>query len=126
MSRKLILDRLNDIVFATDSSNDSKLIQLIDQASRVFVTGAGRSGMVSQFFAMRLMHANVSVHLLGNTLTPSIKKGDLLILLSGSGETETMISLAKRAKKLGVGIIVISSKTRSSLGFSRLSLPDRA
>jgi D-arabinose 5-phosphate isomerase GutQ len=40
----------------------------------------------------------------------------LLIVISGSGETETMLAFAKRAKELGAKLVLISSRTSSTLG----------
>ena len=57
MHQKLILDKISDILSATDDSYDAKLIGLCEGAKRIFVAGAGRSGLISKFFAMRLMHA---------------------------------------------------------------------
>lgn len=116
MSKKAVLDKISDIILSTDASYYLKLIEMIDKAPRIFVAGAGRSGLAAQFFAMRLMHAGCDVCLAGGIVTPSIKKGDVLIVLSGSGETESMISVARRAKKAGAAVVAISSKKSSTLG----------
>ena len=47
MHQKLILDKISDILSATDDSYDAKLIGLCEGAQRIFVAGAGRSGSVS-------------------------------------------------------------------------------
>ena len=51
-TQKLILDRLTTVLSETDKSNAAKLKSLVDGAGRIFVGGAGRSGLVSRFFAM--------------------------------------------------------------------------
>ncbi len=114
--RRLIIDKIGSILDATDQNYDQQLTAMIDQASRIFIAGAGRSALVARFFAMRLMHGGYNVFVVGEIVTPSLSKGDLLIVISGSGETETMIAFAKRAKELGGKLVLISSRTSSTLG----------
>ncbi len=113
--RRLIIDKITSILDATDSAYDRQLTEMVDRASRIFIAGAGRSALVARFFAMRLMHGGYDVFVVGEIVTPSLKKGDLLIVISGSGETETMIAFAKRAKELGAELVLISSRTSSTL-----------
>lgn len=116
MHQQLIIDKISGILAATDDSYDQKLTNLLDQAKRVFVSGAGRSGLISRFFAMRLMHSGYDVSVVGEIVTPSIKSGDLLIIISGSGETEQLIAFTKKAKEIGAKILLISAKSESTIG----------
>jgi len=113
---QLILDKISGILDATDDSYHEKLAKMLDEASRIFVSGAGRSGLVGRFFAMRLMHSGYDVSLVGEIVTPSIKEGDLLIIISGSGETEQLIAYTKRAKAVGAKILLLSAKNDSTIG----------
>lgn len=115
-NQKLILDRITTILSETDKHNAAKLLALVDGAGRIFVGGAGRSGLVSRFFAMRLLHSGYKVNLVGEVATPSIQAGDLLILVSGSGGTETLLPLVKKAKSMGAKLAVISMKAKSAMG----------
>jgi len=101
MHQQLLIEKISSVLAATDNTYDEKLTQTLDKASRIFVTGAGRSGLVARFFSMRLMHAGYNVYIVGEIVTPSIQKGDLFIVITGSGETETMIAYTKRAKAVG-------------------------
>ncbi len=114
--QQLILDKVSSILNATDDSYDVKLTKMLDKARRIFVSGAGRSGLVCKFFAMRLVHSGYDVSVVGEIVTPSIKKGDLLIIISGSGETEQLIAFAKKAKEVGAKIVLISAKDNSTIG----------
>ena len=116
MHRDVIVDKVSGILRATDSGYDAKLTGLLDDASRIFVAGAGRSALVARFFAMRLMHGGYDVYVVGEIVTPSLRAGDLLIVISGSGETETMIAFTKRARELNAKIALISAKTSSTIG----------
>jgi len=115
MHHKLIMDKLTSVLEATDDSLDSKLIDIINKSKHIFVTGAGRSGLVSRFFAMRLVHSGNTVSMVGEIVTPSIQSGDLLIVISASGGTETLLPLLKKAKSVGAKIAVISSKKQSAM-----------
>ncbi|NJD08747.1 MAG: 6-phospho-3-hexuloisomerase [Methylococcaceae bacterium] len=115
MHRKTIIDKISSILEATDQGYDEKLTAMLDKADRIFVAGAGRSALVARFFAMRLMHGGYDVYVVGEIVTPSVRKGDLLIVISGSGETETMIAYTKRARELGADIALLSTKSSSTI-----------
>lgn len=116
MHQQLIIEKISGILSATDDSYDGKLTGMLDKASRIFISGAGRSGLIGRFFAMRLMHSGYDVSVVGEIVTPSIKKGDLLIIISGSGETEQLVAFTKRAKDIGAEIVLISAKSDSTIG----------
>jgi 3-hexulose-6-phosphate synthase/6-phospho-3-hexuloisomerase len=114
--RRLIIDKISGILAATDEAYNPKLTNMLDNATRIFVSGAGRSGLVCKFFAMRLMHSGYDVSVVGEIVTPSIKRGDLLIIISGSGETEQLIAFTKKAKEVGASILLITAKADSTIG----------
>ena len=76
MHQQLIFDKIKGILEATDDNYDQQLTTILDQAKRIFVSGAGRSGLIGRFFAMRLMHSGYDVSVVGEIVTPSIKSGD--------------------------------------------------
>lgn len=105
------------------------LVDLISQANRVFVAGAGRSGLMGRAFAMRLMHAGINAYVVGETTTPAIGKGDVLIIGTGSGETRSLIPMAQKAKSLEatvVAVTIASESTIGSLADVRVRLPGLA
>ena len=74
-------------------------IQRILKAESIFFSAQGRSGFVLRCFCMRLMHLGYSVYFCGETVTPAITSNDLLIVLSGSGETPSTFEAVKSAKQ---------------------------
>ncbi len=92
-----------------------RFVESLLSARRVFVVGAGRSGLVMKSYAMRLMHLDFDVHVIGETVTPSLRSGDLLIALSGSGETDLIVQSANMAKKSGTKVVAITTYRNSSL-----------
>jgi 6-phospho-3-hexuloisomerase len=115
MHQELILNKISSVLQATDDSLVDKIVSAVDRANRIFITGAGRSGLVSRFFAMRLMHSGYKVYMVGEIVTPSIQSGDLFIVISGSGGTETLLPLVKKAKSMGAQIAVVSMKGKSPM-----------
>ena len=116
MHQELILEKITGILEATEESYDEKLTAMLDEASRIFIAGAGRSKLVGNFFAMRLVHGGYNVNVVGEIVTPSIQKGDLLIVISGSGETEQLVAFTKSAKNIGAKIMLISAQSKSTIG----------
>ena len=115
MHQKLLLDKITSVLAVTEPSNAAKLLKHIDEAGRIFVGGAGRSGLVSRFFAMRLVHSGYQVNMVGEIVTPAIKAGDLFLVISGSGGTKTLLPLLETAKSKGAKIVVISMKNKSPM-----------
>jgi 6-phospho-3-hexuloisomerase len=91
------------------------LIPLLQHAKRVFVVGAGRTGLALKAAAMRLMHLGFTVFVVGETTTPAIQAGDLLLAGSGSGTTSTIVKAAEKAKAAGAQVVAISTTTDSPL-----------
>ena len=115
-NQQLVIGKISEILEVTDVTYDVKLTQMLDNAKRIFIAGAGRSKLVGNFFAMRLVHGGYDVSVVGEIVTPSIKSGDLLVIISGSGETEQLIAFTKNAKKVGANIVLISARSNSTIG----------
>jgi 3-hexulose-6-phosphate synthase/6-phospho-3-hexuloisomerase len=88
----------------------------IDQeGGYTYVYGAGRSRLVGEAFATRLSNLEYNVFIIGEPTTPAIRRGDAVILVSGSGETRDTVHAAQRAKERGAEIFAITSKPHSHL-----------
>jgi 6-phospho-3-hexuloisomerase len=88
---------------------------LVADADRVFVLGAGRSGLALQMTAMRLMHLGLAVHVVGDVTTPAITAGDVLLVASGSGTTEGILRSATVASNVGARILCLTTDSDSPL-----------
>ena len=111
-----IADHIKKSVRLIDEREVDDFVKSILSAKRVFVFGAGRSGLVTKAFAMRLSQIGLSTYVVGETITPGMKKGDLFVIVSGSGETTSAVSAAKVAKQIGVKVYAVTSYPTSSLG----------
>lgn len=114
-NQQLVLRTISEVLDATAAGQAEQLTHVIDQAKRIFVAGAGRSRLVGSFLAMRLMHAGYQVSMVGEIVTPSLAAGDVLMVISGSGETEQLVAFARRAQAIGAEVVLISSRTESTL-----------
>jgi len=110
-----ILEEINQTLGKTGEKPREELISEIEQAKRVFIAGAGRSGLVGRMFAMRLSHLGKEVHIAGSTLCPPIGPGDLLIAISSSGKTGTTLLHGRTAKKASARIAAITGSKTSPL-----------
>jgi len=101
-----------------DSISDEEITRFLDEilkARRIYVMGAGRSGLVAKAFAMRLMHLGFQAYVVGETITPAMKPGDLMVVFSGSGKTKTVADIAETAKDIGGRLALITSDKSSRI-----------
>ena len=120
-----VLDALNIIaredatlVDALADLNPLSLERAVDelrQAKSIFVLGAGRSGLALRMTAMRLMHLELTVHIVGEVTTPAIGRGDALLVASGSGTTEAIVRSARTAIDVGAAVVTLTTATKSPL-----------
>jgi len=111
----LIVREIGDAIARTDAGQVAALVEAILRARRVFVGGAGRSLLMMRAFAMRLMHLGLSSHVVGETTTPAIEPGDLLILGTGSGQTRTTLATMEAAHDRGARTAAITAHPASPI-----------
>lgn len=91
------------------------VLETLTSADRVFVLGAGRSGLALRMTAMRLMHLGFDVHVVGETTTPAISAGDVLLAASGSGTTAGIVRAVETAVEVGARVVAITTAPDSPL-----------
>ncbi|MDK8172621.1 6-phospho-3-hexuloisomerase [Curtobacterium citreum] len=114
----LVADELHalvDAVRAADRAPFQRALTLLTDADRVFVHGAGRSGLALRMTAMRLMHLGLRVHVVGEVTTPAIGRGDVLLVASGSGTTGGIVQAARTAADVGARVLAVSTTDDSPL-----------
>ena len=92
------------------------LVEHILHSKKVFVYGAGRSGFMLKAFAMRMMHMGIDAYVVGETVTATYEKGDLLIVGTGSGETRSILTIVEKAKNIGGRITALTISPDSTVG----------
>ncbi|MCK6478640.1 MAG: SIS domain-containing protein [Planctomycetaceae bacterium] len=103
-----IYDELTDIARALPRDQADALATAVKDARRVFVGGMGRSGLMVRAFAMRLMQLGVTVYVVGETTTPSIAKGDLLVVGSRFGRSGSLSHYVEIARREGARVAVVT------------------
>ena len=92
------------------------LIREVEAAPRIFGCATGRSGFILRGFLMRLMHLGFTVYMVGETITPRLQPGDLLISMSGSGETAQPREIQRRANDVGARTLALTACPDSTIG----------
>jgi 6-phospho-3-hexuloisomerase len=111
-----ILTELKITLGGLSEAKLKSLVKAILTSQKIFVAGAGRSGLMTKAFAMRLMHMGFTAYVVGEIITPGIRPDDLLIIGSGSGSTESLTVMAEKAKSFGARIALISIIKDSRIG----------
>jgi 6-phospho-3-hexuloisomerase len=118
MALEQILAEVAACVRQVSIADLAQAVELMDSFPRIFVAGAGRSGLCMRALAMRLMHLEKTVYVVGETTTPSIVAKDLLILGSGSGRTTSLLAIAGQARRQGAKILLFTTDAASPLAES--------
>jgi 6-phospho-3-hexuloisomerase len=113
-----IVDCIKISVEQLDMKQVERLINLLLEAKdqKIFTVGMGRSGFVARAFALRLMNLGFNVYVLGETITPAAEKGDILMVISGTGSTKMVLTASSAAKEIGATVVAVTSFSESQLG----------
>ena len=121
--KNTLLEIANQINVNSEALDFDKILKLVNliftiksENNKVFVYGAGRSGFIGRCFAQRLMHLDINSCFISDAVTHRYTKDDLLILISGSGETASPVAIAKNANEIGGKIVLFSANPNSLIG----------
>ena len=112
---KTILAGNTALLDAVARESLTALAHELHTARRVFLTGAGRSGLIMQLFAIRLGHLGMDVTILGLPIVPPVGPGDLFLAASGSGATAVTVQRVRQAKDLGARIGAFTARADGEL-----------
>jgi 6-phospho-3-hexuloisomerase len=110
-----VLQEMTTVLARVSRDEVTALADRLDTARRVFVAGEGRSGFMAKAFAMRLMHLGLPVHVIGETTTPSVARGDVIVGVSGSGTTAGTVRVAEQAARVGATVHAVTTDPDSPL-----------
>lgn len=109
---------LNQVRATVDNVGDAEVqrfLEMMRAAKSVVVFGRGRSGLVGRGFVVRLTHLGIPAYFVGETVSPPVHEDDMVVLLSGSGETFSVVVTGQVAKRLGAKIVTITGAPDSTL-----------
>jgi len=107
--------KTKEILSKVSDKDIEKVKKLFFESNRIFLYGAGRSGLVAKAFAIRLVHLGYQTFVIGETITAPVQKGDLVIIVSGSGETIPAVMTAEIARNLDANVVSITGKRNSDI-----------
>src|SRR5213075_2313630 len=108
-----LVDRLDDRFAAAVS-------MLRECRGRVIVTGMGKSGIICRKIAATLSSTGTPAHFLHPAEgvhgdLGMVARGDVVVVLSNSGETDEMLAILPPLKRLGVQIVLLTGHPKSTL-----------
>lgn len=112
---KFILNQVIDLLNTVEDSSVKKSIDIMLQSAKIFVYGAGRSGIIGKSFAMRLVQLGLTAYFIGETITPIVTEQDSVVLISNTGTTRSTLLVAEICRNVGAKIIAITSNGESPL-----------
>src|SRR5262245_36513365 len=113
-------EAIRELIPRLDASFDRAIELLLACAGRVVVTGMGKSGIIAQKISATLssigtpslfLHPSEATH--GDL--GRIVKGDVVLAVSNSGDTEELLDLLPWLKRLSVPLVALTGKPRSPL-----------
>jgi 6-phospho-3-hexuloisomerase len=104
---------LQEIGDAVRSVPDTDLDGIVDEllaARRIACYAGGREGLVMRGLVMRLFHAGLDVHYVGDMTCPAVGAGDLLVLSCGPGRISMVEALAGVARRDGARVLYLTAQ----------------
>lgn len=97
----------------------SRLADILDRRTNVFLGGKGTASEIVKMVAIRLFHIKSTlgdnVYIARGVNTPAPRSGDLEILVSFSGETKPVIAWCDTLKKMNGTVLSITGVKKSTL-----------
>ncbi len=114
-SQGYVLERLGRILAEDRSKELAEALRALTSAKKIFVYGVGRSGLVARAFAMRLVQLGLEVYFIGETITPIVADGDVVLVVSNTGDTMSAVQTANIARRVGAKVISVTGNRTSKL-----------
>ncbi|MEH0970292.1 SIS domain-containing protein [Micromonospora sp. CPCC 205546] len=108
---------LRSVLSGLPADEYDRFVAGFDQVTsgRLFLSGQGRSGLAAQMAAMRFMHLGLAAHFVGEATAPSVRSGDTLVIVSGSGRTPVSVGFARIATSQGARVLLVTHQRESPL-----------
>ena len=108
-------ERVSESLKNIDPAVIDRVLEVLRAAPSTFVYGAGRSGIIGRAFAMRLVQAGLRAYVIGESVTPIVRHGDAVFILSAQGESYSSIQTANIVRREGAQLIVLTGNATSKL-----------
>jgi arabinose-5-phosphate isomerase len=116
-------EAVRSLLDGLDDGFDAAVTAMKATSGRVVVTGIGKSGIVAQKIAATLASTGTAAFFLHPTEAihgdlGMIQKGDVVLALSYSGETEEVVALVPHVKRRGATLVALCGRSGSPLAKS--------
>lgn len=110
-----ILEELRDVFDRISQEELTAFVKTLSSAKRVFTIGAGREGLATKAFAMRLAHLGKESHWIWDDTTPAIEKGDVCLVVCGPAHLDSVCNAAMKAHDAGAILVLVTASEEGSL-----------
>ncbi|MGP8072769.1 MAG: SIS domain-containing protein [Thermoplasmata archaeon] len=114
-AQRYVSDRVTAALEGIQVADVERTVEILRKAPQIFVYGAGRSGIIGRAFAMRLVQTGLTAYVIGESVTPIVKKGDAVFILSSQGESYSSMQTANIVRREGADLVVLTAKAGSKL-----------
>ena len=104
------LQEVSDSVRSVPAAAIEAVADELIGARRIACYAGGREGLVLRGLVMRLFHAGLDVHYVGEMTCPAIGSGDLLVLSCGPGRISMVQALAGVARRDGARVLYLTAQ----------------
>jgi 6-phospho-3-hexuloisomerase len=107
---------LAEIAAAVTSVPETDLDVIVEEllaARRIACYAGGREGLVMRGLVMRLFHAGLDVHYVGEMTCPAVGVGDLVVLSCGPGRISMVEALAGVAVRDGARLLYFTAQPQN-------------
>ena len=110
-----LLENLSRMLGADRAAEIDETVEIVVSAKHVFVYGVGRSGLAARAFAMRLVQLGIDCYFIGETITPVVRDGDAVLIVSNTGATMSANQVANIARRVGAKVVSVTGVRGSKL-----------
>ncbi|MEA5047306.1 MAG: SIS domain-containing protein [Eubacteriales bacterium] len=115
-SAQLILQELGETLPKIDeAAYESFYDELTKPGRRVLLMGVGRVMIALKAWVKRLSHLEIDVNYVGSENEQALRKNDLLVVGSSSGESALPVAIANLAKKIGANVAYVGCSPESTI-----------
>jgi arabinose-5-phosphate isomerase len=113
-------DALVKLAASLDGSFDEAIALLLNATGRVIVSGMGKSGHIARKIAATLASTGTPAHFVHPAEASHgdlgmMTRGDVVLVLSNSGETPELADLVAYTRRFGIPMIGVASRANSTL-----------
>jgi 6-phospho-3-hexuloisomerase len=114
LNRSLVLNELKLSLEEISSDGFEVLLAELVKERRILVVAVGRVLISMKAWVKRLCHMGLDIDFVGSETEGPVKKGDLLIIASSSGESMFPVGIAKIAREKGAVLLYIGCSPEST------------